>query len=128
VWVILAALALVVVLAAVVLSRVRHLARRVGSFECSLRRAGQREWTSGIAVFGARRLHWHRTVSLRRRPGRTFVRRDLEIVGRRRRAPGDVVEVVCRHRGEELELAMGDDALAGLVSWLEAAPPDEARP
>ena len=131
VWVFLTALALVVLAAGVFTGRVRHLGRRVGSFECALRRPGQRDWTSGIAVFGAGRLDWHRLVSLAHRPARSFVRRELEIVGRRgRRADpraGEVIEVACRYRGEEFELAMVDQALAGLVSWLEAAPPDEGR-
>ena len=132
VWGILTALALVVLAVLALTGRVRHLGRRVGSFECALRRPGQRDWTSGIAVFGSGRLDWHRLVSLAHRPARSFVRRELEIVGRRRRGPGprggEVVEVACRYRGEDLELAMVDQALAGLVSWLEAAPPNEGRP
>lgn len=122
-------LALALVLAALVVAfatRVRRLARRVGSFECARRLPGARDWTSGIATFGAGRLRWHRLVSLSPGPVASYERRDLEVVERRPRGPdGGVVEVRCRYRGTEIELAMRTDSHAALVSWLEAAPPQE---
>ncbi|UNX53972.1 DUF2550 domain-containing protein [Georgenia sp. TF02-10] len=121
-----AALAAVVVLVLFAV-RVRRLARRVGSFECARRRPGQQGWTSGIAVFGAGKLYWYRLVSLSLRPACTFARAGLQVVRRTRRGTGagHVVEVRCRYQGRELDLAMVDSALAGVVSWLESAPPLE---
>lgn len=120
-------LALVAVLLLILFAvRVRRLAYRIGSFECALRPAGRRDWTSGIAVFGVGRVDWYRLVSLSLRPTRTFVREDLELRERVHRSPGgadQVTEIRCRLRGEEVDLAMRRESLAGLVSWLESAPP-----
>jgi len=124
---VLVVLALVAVLLLVLFAvRVRRLARRIGSFECALRPAGRRDWTSGIAVFGVGRVDWYRLVSLSLRPDRTFARSDLEVLERVHRKPGgagQVTEVRCGLPGQEVELAMRRESLAGLVSWLESAPP-----
>ncbi|MPV38132.1 DUF2550 family protein [Georgenia subflava] len=128
-WVAASALVLVLVVGLVLFAvRVRRLGRRIGSFECARRPAGQRDWTSGLAVYGVGRIDWYRLVSLRMRPSRSFVQQDLVIVDRVRRGSADqVVEARCRHRGEEFELAMVATAYSGLVSWLEAAPPRDPR-
>jgi hypothetical protein len=66
------------------------------------------------------------------RPDVVFPRRDLTVVSRRlptdaeaaSLGPGMVV-VECKV-GEDtgtIELALGEEALTGLLSWLEAAPP-----
>lgn len=124
-WGTLAVLALVVVVAiALYAVRVRRIANRVGSFECALRRTGGRDWTSGIACYGAGRVDWYRLVSARLAPSRSFRRDDLVVLRRERRpGAGHVIEARVSHRGEELELAMVREAFAGLVSWLESAPP-----
>lgn len=120
-------LALVAVLLLILfVVRVRRLAHRIGSFECALRPAGRREWTSGIAVFGVGRVDWYRLVSLSMRPDRTFARGDLEVRERVHRASGganQVSEIRCGLPGGEVHLAMRRESLAGLVSWLESAPP-----
>lgn len=120
-------LALVAVLLLILfVVRVRRLAHRIGSFECALRPAGRREWTSGIAVFGVGRVDWYRLVSLSLRPDRTFAREDLEVRERVHRSPGgsqQVSEILCSLPGGEVHLAMRRESLAGLVSWLESAPP-----
>lgn len=122
--VVLALVALVVLVLFAV--RVRRLGRRIGSFECALRPVGRRDWTSGIAVFGVGRVDWYRLVSLSLRPSRTFEREHLEVLARTHRAAGgrdQVTEVRCCSHGEEVDLAMRRSSLAGLVSWLESAPP-----
>ncbi|MDD9208248.1 DUF2550 domain-containing protein [Georgenia sp. 10Sc9-8] len=121
------ALVLLGVLAVVLYSRVRTLARRVGSFECALRRPGSEDWTSGIAGYGVNRVDWHRLVSLAPWPATSWSRDRLQLLAHTGRDgnAGTVVEVRCRHGGEEFELAMVRGAFAGLVSWLEAAPPGE---
>jgi Protein of unknown function (DUF2550) len=120
-------LALVAVLLLILFAvRVRRLAHRIGSFECALRPAGRREWTSGIAVFGVGRVDWYRLVSLSLRPDRTFARGDLEVRERVHRPPGgadQITEIRCGLPGGEVDLAMRRESLEGLVSWLESAPP-----
>ncbi|WP_127131709.1 DUF2550 family protein [Georgenia sp. SYP-B2076] len=131
-WGTIAVLVLAVAVAVVVLFglRVRRIGRRIGSFECALRRAGAKDWTSGIACFGAGRVDWYHLVSLSPRATRSWRRDRLEILGRERRprpgGEGHVVEARCRYGDEEFELAMVRDSFAGLVSWLESAPPHSA--
>jgi hypothetical protein len=118
------ALVLLAVLVAAFAVRVRRVANRVGSFECALRRVGAKDWTSGIACYGAGRIDWYRLVSLRLSPSRSFTRDGLVVLERRVRAgAGHVIEARVACEGEQLELAMVREAFAGLVSWLEAAPP-----
>lgn len=122
-------LATALVLVSVFAVRVRRIAGRVGSFECALRRPRARDWTSGIACFGAGRVDWYRLVSLSGRPSRSWRRERLEVLQRERRprpgGEGHVMEVRCRYDGEEFDLAMVRESFAGLVSWLESAPPHE---
>ncbi|MFH5824072.1 DUF2550 family protein [Georgenia sp. AZ-5] len=126
-WGVLLTLAAVLVVLVLFAVRVRRVANRVGSFECALRPVGHRDWTSGIANYGSGRIDWYRLVSLRLRPSRSWRRERLEIVGRERRpaagGAGHVIEVRCAYDGVQFDVAMVDSALAGVVSWLEAAPP-----
>ena len=132
--VLVAALAVVVVLG---LTRVHSLNRRVGSFACAVRPVvlgGTRAtpgpealvWSQGVAHYGVGRLDWWRIWSLWPRPALVWDRSDLVVLGRRgMEAVGrpDLFEVRCRHHGDEFELAMSPDAYAGMMSWLESAPP-----
>lgn len=132
--VLVAALAVVVVLG---LTRVHSLNRRVGSFACAVRptvQGGTRAtpgpealvWSQGVAHYGVGRLDWWRIWSLSPRPALVWDRSDLVVLGRRgMEAVGrpDLFEVRCRHQGDEFELAMSPDAYAGMMSWLESAPP-----
>ena len=124
------------VLVALGLTRVHSLNRRVGSFACAVRplavSGGLRStpeappWSQGVAHYGVGRLDWWRIWSLSPRPAQVWDRSDLEILARRgMEAVGrpDLFEVRCRHRGTEFELAMSRDAYAGMMSWLESAPP-----
>ena len=122
------------------LTRVHSLNRRVGSFACAARPIlaqgsdGVRAtpgpeaptWSQGVAHYGVGRLDWWRIWSLSPRPAQVWDRSDLVVLGRRgMEAVGrpDLFEVRCRHRGSEFELAMSRDAYAGMMSWLESAPP-----
>jgi hypothetical protein len=126
-----AATALVVVvllalgLVALFVWRLRTIAHRVGSFQCSLR-SGSR-WLPGVAGYTRDALVWYDVVSLSRRPRYRWSRDDLLITDRVVRPDlthgGTVVELHCRHHGDTLELAAGGAAFEGLVSWLEASPP-----
>lgn len=122
------------------LTRVHSLNRRVGSFACAVRPLvapgpdGVRStpgpeaptWSQGVAHYGVGRLDWWRIWSLSPRPAQVWDRSDLVILARRgMEAVGrpDLFEVRCRHRETEFELAMSRDAYAGMMSWLESAPP-----
>jgi hypothetical protein len=126
-----AGIAVLVVLALVVTagaSRLRTLSRRVGSFPCSARPAGNPHaaWSLGIAHYAVGRIEWWRCWSLAPRPTRTWLREELTITGRvplDQAGHQDEYLVRCRYEGTDFELTMSSGAYAGLTSWLEAAPP-----
>jgi hypothetical protein len=85
-----------------------------------------------LASYQREELNWFGALGLTMRPDVVFPRRDLTVVSRRlptdaeaaSLGPGMVV-VECKV-GEDtgtIELALGEEALTGLLSWLEAAPP-----
>jgi len=133
----LAALVVVALVAIVVLAvRRRVITRRGGTFDCSLRLRPARSgkgWALGIGRYAGDSLEWYRVFSYATRPRRVMARRELEIVDRRVPEGAEVfsllagaVIVRCREgsdTGSILEFAMGEDALTGFLSWLEAAPP-----
>lgn len=118
---------LVLVTAALWLSRRHTLDRRVGSFRCALRHGTR--WPGGVAQYGAAAFYWWRSASLAPRPARRWERESLAIVSKREAdlpgLPGQLV-VTCRGRCQaqqvEFELLMSADAYAGLTSWIEATP------
>lgn len=109
------------------LSRTRTLSSRVGSFSCSVRHMADRSWTAGVAQYGLGRLDWYRTFSLSPRPAHSWQRSSLVVVDREpvpSDVPGEQLLLVhCRADTTELDLLMTVQACAGLVSWLEALPP-----
>jgi hypothetical protein len=123
--------------AGLVLRRVL-ISRRGGVIECALRYQAGAPWRQGLAEYRAGQLYWHRSMSLRLRPHAAFDRSELAVMSRRqpvqaedvRLGPGMVVvrcEGMVRHRGHpaqrrEVELAMPQAALMGLLSWLESSP------
>ena len=118
----------VVVVAGVFILRLRHLAGRVGSFECALRRPGRGRWASGIATFGNESVEWMRLVSLSVRPRYRFERADIELGGvSHRGAEGNIVDVECVYRGERFDLAMEEDSHSAMVAWLESAAPTQPK-
>ncbi len=116
--------------------RRRVLTRRGGTFDCSLRLGAgshSKGWTLGVGRYAGDIVEWYRVFSYSPRPRRVFGRRDLEIVERRMpRGPetfallAGAVIVRCRDGDRFVELAMGNDALTGFLSWLESAPPGQA--
>lgn len=139
-------LALIVVVAVVLLcagllgglaGRRRLLARDGGAFECSVRLRTSTPgagWVLGLARYRDAELQWFRIFSYSARPRRRFVRAAVRVV--ETRAP-DPVEAVALYAGQQVlvleepgsgvsrrtELAMSQDSMTGLLSWLEAAPP-----
>jgi hypothetical protein len=86
-----------------------------------------------IGRYSGDSLEWYRVFSYASRPRYVMARRELEIVDRRVPEGTEVfallsgaVIVRCREgsdTGSIVEFAMGEDALTGFLSWLEAAPP-----
>ncbi len=115
------------------LVRRRVLTRGPGTFELSYRaRHGTpgRGWVLGLGRYAGSDLEFHRIFGVRLRPLRIFPRESLQVEARRTPVTleqrvlyaGHVV-VECRVGQEQVDLAMAPDALTGLLSWLEAAPP-----
>jgi hypothetical protein len=99
----------------------------------------------GIGRYSGETLEWYRVFSYAARPRHVMGRRELEIIDRRVPEGAEVfallsgaVIVRCREgsdtgsttgsgsghdTGNVVEFAMGEDALTGFLSWLEAAPP-----
>lgn len=109
--------------------RLHAIGSRVGSFECAVL-SGDR-WRAGVATYTRGYLNWYEVVSLSVAPSRRFNRRDLLILGRERRqletGPSQISEARCMYHGKALRIAANDGALDGLVSWLEASPPDASH-
>jgi Protein of unknown function (DUF2550) len=128
-----AAFLIILILAAVGIAARRFLLERGGgTVECGLRRGPNGPWRLGVASYQREELNWFGALGLTMRPDVVFPRRDLTVVSRRlptdaeaaSLGPGMIV-VECKV-GEDtgtIELALGEEALTGLLSWLEAAPP-----
>lgn len=116
--------------------RLRDL--RVGGIEVALRTRkddGGRGWHLGMAHYRGEECVWYRVLSLRSGPSRVLNRNEVEIVARREPSmaesyvvPSGATVLTLIHLGQELELAMGSDALTGFLSWLESAPPGSSVP
>lgn len=128
-----AVLLLVLLFGLLLVVRRRVLSRHGGTFELSVRAAGQPEgrgWVLGLGRYREDSLEWFRIFSPLPVAKRAWRRNDLRFVSQR--VPegaeeyalyaGHVV-VVCQTPRGEVELAMSPSSLTGLQSWLEAGPP-----
>ena len=148
-WLFAAFLVLLILAAAGIAARRFLLERGGGTVECGLRK-GHGAWRLGVASYQREELYWYGVFRLSMRPEETFSRRDLTVVSRRLPSdaeaaslgPGMIV-VECQlgdgsggggpggsggsgsggGAGNSVELALGESALTGLLSWLEASPP-----
>ncbi|WP_156249998.1 DUF2550 family protein [Pseudactinotalea terrae] len=120
---------LALALALVFLWRLRSIAARVGSFQCSLHSGSH--WVPGIAMYTHEALVWYDVVSLSRSPRYRWDRSELVILERTvRQDPVHdrvIVEARCLDHTEPLQIAAAPAAFEGLVSWLEASPPSARR-
>lgn len=138
----LAALVLLLALGLVLLAvRRRLLAREGGTFECSLRLNTSTPgsgWTLGVGRYNEGLLEWFRFFSYSWRPRKAFSRRSVRVLETRDPDPVEAVALYAEQRivrfevgsseePEHWELAMSQDSLTGLLSWLEAAPPGLSR-
>jgi hypothetical protein len=133
VWLFAAIIVLLVAAAAVLATRRYWLERGGGTVECGLRRpAGRGAWRLGVVSYQRHELRWHGALGVALRPEHVFPRRSLEVTSRRLVDPAEttvldpswiVVEAKTGTGEGSVELAMSDQALTGLLAWLEAAPP-----
>jgi hypothetical protein len=126
-----AAFLMILVLAAVGIAARRYLLERGGgTVECGLREPGG-SWRLGVASYQREELNWFGVFGVSMRPEAVFPRRDLSVVSRRMPTdaevsilgPGMIVVEFSFGGAGQVELALGESALTGLLSWLEAAPP-----
>jgi hypothetical protein len=128
-WLFAAFLVILILAAGVIAIRRFLLERGGGTVECGLRK-GSGSWRLGLASYQREELCWFGIFGLSVRPHEVFPRRDLTVVSRRlptdaeaaTLGPGMIV-VECKLGEDQVELAMGEAALTGLLAWLEAAPP-----
>ncbi len=126
---------------ALLAARQRWLARQGGTFACSLRlrtATPSSGWALGVGRYNEGLLEWFRFFSYSFRPRLIFPRGEVRV--RETREP-DLVESVALGADQRVirvetsavtpatawELAMSQDSLTGLLSWLEAAPPGIRR-
>ena len=123
----------ILVVVVILTMRRRRIARSSGSFDLSINKhieAAPSGWTLGMARYTENHLEWFRTFSFSWRPHYRFERGHIKIEGRRdpegREAfavhAGHVV-VTCTTDVGVRQMAIGPQALTGLLSWLEASPP-----
>ncbi|MEA4943160.1 MAG: DUF2550 domain-containing protein [Propionicimonas sp.] len=118
--------------------RRRWLGRSGGLFDCSLRlhtTTPSAGWVLGVARYRGDRLEWFRTFSASLRPRMAFERSETRAGRQRLPDPVEALALLEDQRiirldapdGQGWELSMSDQALLGLLSWLEAAPPGQGH-
>lgn len=130
-----------VLLVVLLVLRRRLISRHGGTFELSVRDAGRgtaddgRGWVLGLARYREDSLEWFRIFSPLPVPQRSWRRGELALRSQREPSAAErhsvfegSVVVCCDTPKGEVELAIGQRALTGLQSWLEAGPPGGARP
>jgi hypothetical protein len=117
-----AAVLFIVVYGAMVI-RLRALLNRAGTFQCSLR-VGSGAWRTGVMLFRPDALLWFATRSLRPQPRFVIPRSALRLSGHST-AGDDIIVADLSVGSSTLQAAMSSASLAGLVSWLDSAPPAE---
>lgn len=119
-------------------ARRRWLSRQGGLFDCSLRLSTTTPgtgWVLGVARYSGERLEWFRAFSLSLSPRLVFQRN--ETWAGAQRSP-DAIEAVLLYADQRIirletaaggswEVAMREESMTGLLSWLEAAPPGMAH-
>ena len=139
--IILVLLAVVIVALALLLARRVRLVREGGVIVALRTRVDDtgKGWHLGIARYHGDEFAWFRALSLKSGPNRVIHREALEIVDRREPESAETPNMpvgsrVLQFRGahgerdQQVEIAMGPDALTGFLSWLESAPPGRTVP
>ena len=125
----LAAVLLIIVFA----FRRRWLSRDGGTFDCSLQLAEKdhgRGWALGLARYVGDDLQWFRVFSLAWWPKLVVNRPQLESIGTRRPMGNEPLVTYAGHvivdaklRDRTVHFAMTEEALTGVLAWMESAPP-----
>jgi len=127
------AMVVVVVLAIIVIAARRHVLARSGAIDISWRRSlasDGRGWVLGQGRFRDNEFLLYRSFSPLPGAARKLHRGTLKLGQRRELVgtepdllPADAVIVRCTDGGTPFELALSNEALTGLRSWLESLPP-----
>lgn len=114
--------------------RRRWLSRDGGTFDCSLQLAEKdhgRGWALGLARYVGDELQWFRVFSLVWWPKLVVNRRLLQRVSTRRPIGNEPLVTYAGHVIVDAELAdrtvhfaMTEEALTGVLAWMESAPPN----
>lgn len=134
-WIVLCVIVVLCLPLVALYTRRRWLSSRGGLFDCALR-LGEGSpgtgWALGMARYRGEALEWFRAFSPTLRPRITFLR-GVTFYDGRRSANGveavvlfDETQIVTlrdRFTRTSHELAMSEDSVMGLLSWLESAPP-----
>jgi hypothetical protein len=133
VWLFAVLLVLIVAAAAALAVRRYWLERGGGTIECGLRSLSRRGgWRLGVVSYQRDELHWYGALGVALRPERVFPRRSVKVTSRRLVEPSEmtildpswiIIEARTGLPDGPVELAMTDQALTGLLAWLEASPP-----
>jgi hypothetical protein len=133
VWLFAVILVLIVAAAAALAVRRYWLERGGGTVECGLRSLSRRGgWRLGVVSYQRDELYWYGALGVALRPERVFPRRSVEVTSRRPVEPSEmtildpswiIIEAKTGLPEGPVELAMTDQALTGLLAWLEASPP-----
>jgi hypothetical protein len=109
------------------------LSRSGGVVEMSLRlhsRSHGRGWVLGTGRYSGDDLQWFRVFSLAPGPRLRLSRRDLSVVGRRSPSRSEkmslqegMIVLQCSSASGPIEIAMGESAITGFLSWLESSAP-----
>lgn len=113
--------------------RRRWLSRDGGTFDCSLQLAEKdhgRGWALGLARYVGDDLQWFRVFSLAWWPKLTVNRRQLDGVTTRRPIGNEPLVTYAGHvivdaklKDKTVHFAMTEEALTGVLAWMESAPP-----
>lgn len=140
-WIFAFVLVLIVIAAAALASRRYLLERSGGTVDCALRApAGTGTWRLGLLLYARDSVEWHGALGVLIRAEQSFNRRSLAVISHRDPDPTEVVtlgedrvivELAIKPpfdasgspASENVELAMTEQALTGLLAWLESSPP-----
>jgi hypothetical protein len=113
--------------------RRRWVSRACGTFDCSLQLAEKdhgRGWALGLARYVGDDLQWFRVFSLAWWPKLVVNRRQLEGISTRRPMGNEPLVTYAGHvivdvklHDKTVHFAMTEEALTGVLAWMESAPP-----
>jgi hypothetical protein len=121
---------LVLLVLVLVLARQRFMLRAPGAIPVALLPGAATRWQYGVGRYAGGELRWYRSLGVATRPNRVIERRQVTVVSRRsplvseqQSLPATAVVVDLRDGETELQLALGESAYTGFVSWLESSAP-----